>query len=126
MKINIKATNFELTEAIKSYLEEKLGTLERILPAGDESVMIDVEVGKITKHHQHGDVFEAEINLHFARHYLRAEAYEEDLYAAIDQARDEITRQINASIAKKNTLLRRGRRILKGMIHGVAFWRRKK
>lgn len=123
MKINIKATNFELTEAIRNYVEEKLGALEKMLPVGDDSVMADVEVGKINKHHQHGQVFKAEVNLHFKHHYLRAEAFHEDLYAAIDEMQDEIARQINTSIEKRHTLMRRGGRVLKNMLRGAAFWR---
>lgn len=126
MKINIKATNFELTEAIRNYVEEKVGVLEKVLPAHDESIMVDVEVAKVTRHHQHGEVFKAEINLHFSHRYLRSESYNEDLYAAVDEMQDEITRQINTSIEKRITLVRRGGRALKKMLRGATFWRRNK
>lgn len=127
MKINIKATNFELTEAITNYVREKANSLERILPAGDESAIADVEVAKETRHHHHGEeVFKAEINLHFTHQYLRAEFFDNDLYAAIDGMQDEIARQINTAIEKRNTLVRRGGRLLKNMLRGAAFWRRKR
>lgn len=127
MKTNIKATNLELSPAIRAYLEEKLATLERILPSGDEdSVLIDAEVGKDTNHHLHGEIFRAEVNLRFSGRFLRAEAFNEDLYAAIDEMRDDITRQVNSNIEKKNTLLRRGGRLLKNMVRGLNPWRRGK
>ncbi len=127
MKINIKATNFELTEAIRNYVDEKLLALNKLLPPHDESVMVDTEVAKVNKHHQHGeDVFKAEVNLHFKQHYLRAEAFNSDLYAAVDEVQDDIARQINTSIEKRHTLVRRGRRALKKMLRGAAFWRRNK
>ena len=125
MKINIKATNFELTGAIRNYAEGKLMALNKLLPPHDESVMVNVEVGKVNRHHQHGDVFRAEVNLHFKHHDLQAEAFNGDLYAAVDEVQDEIARQINTSIEKRITLVRRGGRALKNMLRGAAFWRRK-
>ena len=125
MKINIKATNFELTEAIKNYVEQKLEALEKLLPPNDESVMVNVEVAKENHHHQHGEeIFRAEVNLHFKHHDLRAEAVNEVLYAAVDEVQDEIARQINTSIEKRITMVRRGGRALKNMLRGAAFWRR--
>lgn len=119
MKLNIKATNIELTEAIRNYLEEKLNALDRILPAGDDSTMAQAEVGKDTKHHHTGEVFRAEVNLHFAGHQVYAVAFDQDLYAAIDQVQEETARQINSRLEKKNTLLRRGGRRLKAMLRGL-------
>lgn len=123
MKINIKATNITLTDAIRDHLNEKLHLLEKILPPGDESVIIDAEVGKESRHHKAGEIFKAEVNLHFSGNYLYANAADEDLYAAIDAVRDDITRQINSSIEKKNTLIRRGGRAVKNMLRGLYGWR---
>lgn len=92
MKIDIKGTNMELTEAIKDYVNEKIGSLEKFF---DNIVEARVEVGKTSNHHQKGDIFRAEVNLDVPEKYvLRAEATREDLYMAINQVKDELQRQV--------------------------------
>ncbi|MBN1325393.1 ribosome-associated translation inhibitor RaiA [Candidatus Falkowbacteria bacterium] len=91
MKIDIKGTNMELTEAIKDYVNEKIGGLERFF---DNIIEARVDVGKTSNHHQKGDVFRAEVNLQVPNTILRAEAEREDLYMAINEVKDEIQRQL--------------------------------
>ncbi|OGL71481.1 ribosomal subunit interface protein [Candidatus Uhrbacteria bacterium RIFCSPHIGHO2_02_FULL_54_11] len=90
---NIKATNIELTPAIREYVEEKLAYLDELLPS-DPSIMADVEVGKTTHHHQKGDVMRCEVNLQVPGALLRVEKTEKDLYKAIDKVKDHLARQI--------------------------------
>jgi len=125
MKTNIKGTNIALTEAISSYLTEKLSHIEKLLPAGDDSVIAEVELAKDTKHHLHGEVFKAEINLRAGGKNFYAVVHKQDLYAAIDLMRDEITRQLKTGFEKKNTLLRRGGRKAKAMLRNIYWWRNK-
>jgi putative sigma-54 modulation protein len=91
MKIDIKGTNMELTEAIKDYVNEKIGSMEKFF---DNIIEARVDVGKTTNHHQKGDVFRAEVNLQVPHTLLRAEAEREDLYMAINEVKDEIQRQL--------------------------------
>lgn len=120
MRLNIKATNIELTTAIRDYVEEKIGFgLERLLDSSDTSVLTDVEVGKTTRHHQKGDIFRAEVNLHMAGVNLRAEAEAEDLYSAIDLVQDEISREITSRRQKQVALFRRGARAFKETVRSV-------
>lgn len=114
MRTNIKATGIELTPAIRDYIESKLsGHLERFLDPKDESAIADIEIGKTTQHHQKGDVFRAEVNLHMARAHLRAEAKSGDVYSAIDFVENEIVREITAYRDRRLTLVRRGARAFK-------------
>lgn len=95
MIITIKATNIELTPAIRDYAEEKINSLNKYLNHFDpESVTAKVEVGKTTKHHQKGLIFRAEVNLTVPRNFFRAEEETADLYASIDAVHDELKRQI--------------------------------
>lgn len=89
----IKATNVELTPAIREYVEEKLAYLDQLLP-DESSIMADVEVGKTTHHHQKGDVMRCEVNLQVPGELLRVEKTEKDLYKAIDKVKDHLARQI--------------------------------
>jgi len=92
MQIDIKGTNLELTQAIKDYVNEKIGGLEKFF---DQILEAKVEVGLTTKHHQKGKIFRAEANLEVPqKHIIRAEAEREDLYMAINEVKDELQIQL--------------------------------
>ena len=82
MNIIIKSKNFELTDAIKSFVNEKVGALGRF-EAKILEARVDLERG--TKHNT-GDIFRAEIMMYAPKDLLRAEGEASDLYAAIDLA----------------------------------------
>ena len=96
MKIVIKCTKLEFTEAIERYLEKRLGGLEKFLPKVEPaSVVCRVEVERLMKgHHKKGDVFRAEANLDILGQVWRAEGFSDDLYAAIDEVYDKLKREI--------------------------------
>ncbi len=118
LKKHIKATNIELTEAIKEYLEKKIDSLLKFIKE-DEEVLAEIEVGKTTHHHHKGDVFRAEVNVHFKDRQLRAEAVEDDLYKAIDKVKDEIVREVKNVKEKKGDLLKRGKQKIKNFLKQV-------
>ncbi|TSC60911.1 MAG: Uncharacterized protein G01um1014107_197 [Parcubacteria group bacterium Gr01-1014_107] len=122
MRINIKATDIELTPDVRRYLEKKLKHVEKkLIDPKDTSAFCNVEVGKTTEHHQHGEVFRAEFNLHIAGEFVRTEAEKIDLYAAIDEAQEELFRTLRARENKKRWLTRRWGAKLKKLLH--KFWR---
>ena len=54
-----------------------------------------VEISKTTQHHHKGGVFRAEVNVDIIQNtVLRAESVMEDLYLAINDARNKIQKQI--------------------------------
>ncbi|MDQ5958128.1 MAG: putative sigma-54 modulation protein [Patescibacteria group bacterium] len=119
MKISIKATNIEITPAIEQYLFYKLSKLEKYLDESESEALVDVEIGKTTEHHRHGQVFKAEINLVVPGQVMRRANIEGfDLYSAIVSARDEIVSQIKISQDKNTTMFRRGARKIKDMMRG--------
>jgi putative sigma-54 modulation protein len=122
MNINILAKNMELTPAIRDYVEKKVGSFDRFISASDESVICDVEVGKTTRHHKQGEYFRAEINLHIAGKNLYTVSEKDDLYAAIDEVKDEMIRSITTYNNKKTTLFRKGAWKIKNMLKGLD-WR---
>lgn len=117
MNIKIKTTNFSLTPAIQTYLEDKLRTIKKFLP-NDESIFFEVELGKITRHHQKGDVFKAEVNLTVPGRLIRAVAEEWDLRVAIDRVKDELQREIKGNKEKSASLYKKGARMLKKLLRG--------
>jgi putative sigma-54 modulation protein len=89
----IKVRNVEMTDAIREYVEGKLSGLEKFCEKYSPCD-IRVEVGKESNHHNKGEIFRAEINMTIPGEVLRAESTKDDLYAAIDDAKDELKRQL--------------------------------
>lgn len=118
MKMHIKATNLTVTPEISDYLQKKIDTLDKFIGDNTEEVLCDIELGKTTNHHRGGDVFGAEINIRKEGKYFRAVAEAETLYAAIDEMKDEIIRELTSHKSKQTTLVRRGGAMIKNMLRG--------
>ena len=121
MKILKKATNIEFTPAIDEYLAKHLiAHIERLVDTKDESATVALEVGKTSRHHNKGDVFRAEVNLHISGSNLRAEAERDDLHMAIDEVREEIVRELTKNKKRRFDLLKRGGQKLKDLMRGIS------
>ena len=96
MKIDIKATNLDLTEVLKEYVEEKIGALAKFLKRWDPEGVVEawVEIGRTTKHHHKGNVFRAEADLRVPGKVLRAEDEDFDIRVAVDRVRDKLKREV--------------------------------
>ena len=96
MKLDaLKATQIELTDAIKTAVDEALDRLAKFTERYGEAVSAHVEVGKSTEHHHKGPFFRAEINLKIPGKLLRAECEREDLYAALHEVESDLARQLH-------------------------------
>ncbi len=134
MKIDIKATNFELTPSIMTYIDEKVGSLEKFISVsiegenGTAPVEAFVEVARTTKHHKNGDIYKAEINMKVKGELLRVDVSEWDLRAAIDTAKDLMERKLVEEKEFKNTKKRKGERVFKRLksISPLAWFKREK
>ena len=93
MKINIKSTHIELTENIKEFIKEKIGSCEKFINT-KFAVEVYFEIEKTTMHHRKGKIYRAEANFVLPGKLLRAEATEKDIYIAIDQVKDKIQREL--------------------------------
>jgi ribosomal subunit interface protein len=87
MIINIRGTNIELTEALKNYAEEKIGELEKYFGNIRQA---DIDIGLRSHHHNKGDIYYAEVNLHVPGELVRVVKEEADLYKAIDKVKDHM------------------------------------
>lgn len=128
MRINIKATNIELTDGIREHVEKRITDLEKYLQnAGEASISegqhdpieIDVEVGKGSNHHNKGDdAFVAEINVAMpgSKNVLRSVSEQWDLYVAIDEAKDDMQRQLKRFKGKKEARSEKGKRAIKRIL----------
>jgi ribosomal subunit interface protein len=105
---NVKATNIELTQEISDYLDKRLESVEKLIDPNDTSAIFDVEVGKTTNHHQTGNIFRAEINLHISGKQFRATSQAETILNAIDKTEKDIVKELRRAKGKKQRLLKRG------------------
>jgi putative sigma-54 modulation protein len=87
MNINIRAEGIELTDAIRQYVEEKFGMLEKF---DSHILQIDVDLAMDTHHHQKGDIYSCSANVQVPGDVLRVERNEDDLYKAIDKVKDHL------------------------------------
>lgn len=89
MKLNIKATNLELTPKLKGYAQKKMDMLDKYL--GKLKVTnAHFEISKTTNHHLKGEIYSAEANVSIGGDLLRVEKTEKDLFKAIDKVKDHL------------------------------------
>ena len=120
MKTNIKATNISLTPAISEYVEIKVNSLEKFFQnTNADEVLVNVEVARTTRHHKSGDIFRAEIQTKSSGQEYYASADKDDLYAAIDEVKDEIVRSVTSRRKKFISFVRRGGLRAKEIIKNV-------
>lgn len=118
IKINFKAVNMELTEAVKNYAEEKVYKLDKFIDQGEDVEPIaEIELGKSKANQQAGDIFFVEVNLEVSGEMYRAVAEKDDLYAAIDQMKDELAQQLKKTKDKKREQELKGEQKLKEILH---------
>lgn len=87
MVITIHGTGMELTPAIRQYAEEKILGLAKFY---QNITQARVDLGLTTHHHNKGNIYYAEVNLHLPRKMLRVVKEESDLYKAIDKVKDHL------------------------------------
>ncbi|MDD5098745.1 MAG: ribosome-associated translation inhibitor RaiA [Candidatus Colwellbacteria bacterium] len=96
MKVNIKTKNFELTEALRDYIQEKMDYLDRLVSEWEKEggVEMDFEAAKDTMHHNKGKVYYAEANLSVPGKVIRASKNGENLHSAIDEVKEVLAGEI--------------------------------
>ena len=121
INISIKGRNIELTNAVEKYARKKVSTLEKhIKMKEDTTVFAQVELGKEVRDQMTGDIFVASIDLDVAGEVYHVEVEQNDLYAAIDEMKSEVTRVVRSSQNKKKDLFRRGSLKIKEMFRGMS------
>ena len=87
MEIVIRGDKMKVTDAMKSYIEEKLGKLDKYLE--DKA---DVHATVVVRVRNHKQI--VEITIPQKSFILRSEEYQDDFYKAVDKAVDILERQI--------------------------------
>lgn len=102
MNLNIKGTQLDLTPAIRVYIEDKIGSLEKFIERIDakDAVAVRVEISRTTKHHRKGPVFRAECNLRLPGKLLRAEHVDWDVRRCVDEIKKELQQQLKKYLSR--------------------------
>lgn len=100
MKYKIRGEKVEITPAIKSYIEDKIGKLDKYFDNAE-----DIEASVVIK--IRGKDQKIEITIPAMSYTLRSEESHNDLYAAIDLTVDKLERQIRKNKTKLNSKIKK-------------------
>jgi len=106
MKIIISTKNISLDGALETFVQEKIGGLEKFIGKGS-TVEARIEIGLPSKHHRSGRIYYAEVNLKMGGKLLRATCQHEDLRNAIIDVKNELQQQIKKLKGKRADLSRK-------------------
>ena len=106
MNIRTNTHGIELTPSISGYIEKKLITIERFLQGTPPETLIEIDIEKDSKQRK-DQGFKVEMIILLPNKRLFASADHDDLYAAIDEAKDEIVSELKKRNVKRRDIVRR-------------------
>ncbi len=128
MKINLQAKNMELTPAIHDYVLERVTNLGKLLSKMEEKggeVLVVFDVAKTTNHHKAGEIFRADCTITVDGNKFYSSSDKSDLYAAVDDVKENIFHEITCAKAKKQHLFHRGAQKVKDLMKGFTSFGKK-
>ena len=93
MKLNVRGNKMDITPSIKSYIEEKIGRLDKYLENPN-----DITANVVTRVRGKDQI--VEVTIPIKKIILRGEESHSDLYAAIDLVSNKLERQIRKNKTK--------------------------
>jgi len=108
MQIKIRTKNIDLTVSLKSFINNKLGVLKKLMGEDVSDILVDVE--RQTNHHKKGDVYWTEANVNLDGKKLFAKAHGDDVFKTILEVKEELEREIKRYKTKAIDLARRNQR----------------
>lgn len=119
MKITIRQKDLEITPSLQEYIEKKVvQPVQKFLKrnAATDLPVLDIEVGRTTKHHHKGEVFHASATLTLGKRVIRADATDADIHAACDRIENELKREIDTFKSKTSAVQKRASRAVKEQV----------
>lgn len=108
----------ELTTAITKYVNSRLEVVNRFL--NDDQALVYVEVAKTTNHHNKGEIYKAEIDIRSKGNKFYVVSEKTDLYKAINDAKEQVSKELKRKLGRQDTLFKRGATSVKKMIKGLS------
>lgn len=128
MKLNLQSKNMELTPAIHDYVLQRVTDLGKLLSKMEEKggeVFVLFDVSKTTNHHKTGEIFRADCAVTVDGKKFYSSSDKSDLYAAIDDVKENLFHEISRSKAKSQHLFRRGAQKVKDLMKGMTSFGKK-
>jgi ribosomal subunit interface protein len=127
MKIIIKTKNLSLNDEMESFIETKIGALDKFLgmlkrekvEKGKPLDEFFIEVEKETKHHRTGPYFLAKAYIHLPGKTLVAQSESDDIRTAIVDVKDEMQQELKKYKFKNFEAGRRKSRKIKEKLKGI-------
>lgn len=122
METKIKATGVDLTEDLRDLIDKKIiNVVKKFFKEsnpGAETVLIDIELGKTTKHHLEGRIWKCEVNVTLpgASRPIRIEAITERMENSVNKAKKELERHFRKLKTKRIFQVRQAARFLKNKL----------
>ena len=113
MNIIIKSHTMELTGAIREYAMQKMNTLAI---KDKDNLQLQIELGRSENHHQRGDHYYCKVHTVIGSRSVHIECVKDDMYKAIDAARDKVDEEMSQRKDKFITRARNLSRKVKGLI----------
>lgn len=105
--ISIVCKDFELTDSIKIYVQEKMSSLNKFFNIESDSIIFKIKLGKTTNKQSHGKIFFIDVGIKTPKKNFGCYEESEDIYVAVDRVKDELSRSI---IQFKNKVISTSRR----------------
>ena len=114
MKFIIKSKDIKISDELNSYIEKRIGKLEKFLENVDPELLeATVEFEKIIGGQRQWEIYEAHVNLQWPGKFFRSEVRGENFFSMVDDAKEELEIEIRKYKTKKETLFIRGARSFK-------------
>lgn len=117
MNYNIKGTEIEITDELRSYAEKKLAAAEKFLQ-GDPTAHADVECEYAPG--RDGVKYRAEFTVSASGEVYRAHEWANTMHEALDAAAGNLSRELRRDKKKRQHVLRRAASRVKEYVRG---WR---
>lgn len=118
MEIRIKTTDYEMTNETSDYLDTRLSAIEKLLGQDMELARCEVELGRDAGRPRHGaNIYFAEFTIFIpGQAVVRATNRSESVTGAIDDAKEEVVRQLRRERKLHIRMWRRGGTLAKRML----------
>lgn len=103
----------ELTQAIRDYAMEKMNTLAI---RDRDNLQLDVELGRTDSRKQSGGHYYCKVHTVIGSRSIHIEVLKDDMYKAIDAARDKVDEELAEKKDRFVTRARNAARRIKGLI----------
>ncbi|MCE2705549.1 MAG: ribosome-associated translation inhibitor RaiA [Proteobacteria bacterium] len=117
--LTIICKDFELTDAIRNYLEDKMSYLYRYIKAEEESISFNCRLGKVANSRVNGKIYYAEVSIHTPEKNYGGRVEAEDTYIAIDLLKDELSGNITHYKDRTRTLHKKDAQKFKEELHSL-------